>query len=116
MKILEELISTKREGQIVYTYSYRLTCGDFNICLGDKASKFKAYGIEVERKDFRDTSLESIERNSIPYISPYRHKVKALLNTLYKNDVSPIHLVDILGSCVDECAFDYEESSIEKSV
>ncbi|MDV3428957.1 MAG: DUF6514 family protein [Bacillota bacterium] len=116
MKVLEELITTKREDQLVYTYCYRLTCDDFSIRSGEKAIKFKAYGIEAERKDFQGTSIENIERNSIPNISPYRHKVKALLNIIYKNNVSPIHLVDILGNYVDECACDYQENIIEKSV
>lgn len=116
MKILEELITTKGEEQVLYTYCYRLTCDDFSICIGDKASKFKAYGIEVERKDIKEHSVENIERSSISNISPYRHKVKALLNMIYKNNVSPIHLVDVLGNYVDECACDYEDNIIEKSV
>lgn len=116
MKILDELITTKQEDLVTYTYFYRLTCGDFKNCTGSKASKYKSYGIEVERKDFKEDSIENIERSSISNISPYRHKVKELLNVIYKNNVSPIHLVDILGSYVDECACDYEKDLIEKSV
>jgi hypothetical protein len=116
MKILKELITTKEQDQVVYTYYYRLTCDDFNINLGNCASKFKAYGIEVERRDLKESSIENIERSSISKISPYRHKVKELLNILYKNNVSPIHLVDILGNYVDECACDYQEELIQKSV
>jgi hypothetical protein len=116
MKILDELITTNQENQVMYTYYYRLTCDDFKIRIGNKASKCKSYGIEVERKDFREESIENIERSSISNISPYRHKVKALLNIIYKNNVSPIHLVDVLGSRVDEYTCDYEQDLMKKTV
>ncbi|MDB2097813.1 DUF6514 family protein [Clostridium paraputrificum] len=43
-------------------------------------------------------------------MSTQRHKVKGLLNLLYKNEVSPIHLIDIIGEYVDKWVGDFEES------
>ncbi|WP_368253287.1 DUF6514 family protein [Clostridium paraputrificum] len=48
--------------------------------------------------------------DGVKYISTQRHKVKGLLNLLYKNEVSPIHLIDIIGEYVDKWVEDFEES------
>ena len=49
-----------------------------------------------------------IERNEIRKISNSKTKVEWLLNLLKDNNVSPIHLVDILGSYVDEYVSDFK--------
>ncbi len=42
------------------------------------------YGIEVERKDFKDSDLINIERDSVDKISPNKDKVEVLVEKLHK--------------------------------
>ena len=67
----------------------------------------QAFGIEVERQDFIDGNLVKIERDSIRKISNKEDKVKNLLELIYNYQVSPIHLVDILGEYVDSYVSDF---------
>ncbi|MFU7517963.1 DUF6514 family protein, partial [Clostridium sp. HCS.1] len=60
-----------------------------------------AFGIEIERQDLIEGEVVRIERDSINKISNKEEKVKKLLDLVYRNKVSPIHLVDILGEYVD---------------
>lgn len=83
-------------------YSYRLVRENF---FGGQA-----YGIEVERQDFINNKLIFIERNEIRKISNTKSKVEWLLNLLNDNKVSPIHLVDVLGSYVDEYVSDFKDT------
>lgn len=78
--------------------------------------EIQSYGIELERQDFVDGQLTGIERNVIRSISPDRHKVHNLLKLLYDNEVSPIHLVDVLGEKVDEYIIDFDDIAREKAM
>lgn len=91
--VLEKLIITRSINDIEMKYTYSLTKESLN--------NVQAYGIKVERVDIKD---------GVKYISTQRHKVKGLLNLLYKNEVSPIHLIDIIGEYVDKWVGDFEES------
>lgn len=99
MRIVDSLNSTiSRDGGEVQ-YIYRLTRSEY------KGSQ--AYGIEVERQDSKDGQTVNIERDDIKLISNNRYKVNELLRLLYKNQVSPIHLTEILGEYVDEYISDF---------
>jgi hypothetical protein len=80
-------------------YSYRLIKSDFK--------GTAVYGIEVERIDYYDDKIVNIERDSIDKISPIYDNVLQLLNLVYENQVSPIHLIDVLGERVDELVEDF---------
>ena len=80
-------------------YFYRMILGDFK-CI-------QAYGIEVERQDIIDGELVKIERDSVNYISTHKEKVKKLFDLVSKNNVSPIHLIDVIGEYVDEYVSDF---------
>ena len=83
-------------------YTYSLTKESLN--------NVQAYGIKVERVDIKDGAIINRVEDGVKYISTQRHKVKGLLNLLYKNEVSPIHLIDIIGEYVDKWVEDFEES------
>ena len=89
--VLEKLIITRSIDDIEMKYTYSLTKESLN--------NVQAYGIKVDRVE-----------DGVKYISTQRHKVKGLLNLLYKNEVSPIHLIDIIGEYVDKWVEDFEES------
>ncbi|NLL30680.1 MAG: hypothetical protein GX258_06465 [Clostridiales bacterium] len=80
-------------------YYYRLIKEDF--------MNGHAYGIEAERQDFIEDKLVKIEREEIRKISNIKEKVEKLMYLLNDNLVSPIHMVDILGSYVDKYVSDF---------
>lgn len=94
MKIEECLCSTVNFDGKEMKYTYRLT---------KKLYKNEdVYGIEVERKDIKLGKTVNLERDSIEIVSKDKTKANKLLNLLFKNNVSPIHLVDIISPYVEE--------------
>lgn len=91
--------STVEKEDCQMNYFYRMTEGEFK--------KGQAYGIEVERQDIKNGSLINIERNSVKLISTNEEKVKKLFDLISKNNVSPIHLIDVIGEYVDEYVSDF---------
>lgn len=73
--------------------------------------KDDVFGIEVERIDLKDDIIIDTFKDSIELVSPIEDKVKNLLRMLYENQVSPIHLIDIVGPFVDEYVNDFKEIS-----
>lgn len=70
--------------------------------------KDEVYGIEIERTDYKgDLEIDSY-KDSVELISPVESKVKGLLKMLYENQVSPVHLIDIIGEYVDEYVNDFK--------
>lgn len=103
MKVVENLIKSVNGDDISYTYSYRLIKANYN--------SNDAYGIEIERADYKNDIIVNIDRDRVKLISPNLQKVRDLLGMLYENQVSPIHLIDIIGEKVDEWVVDFENSS-----
>ncbi|SHE70253.1 DUF6514 family protein [Clostridium fallax] len=69
----------------------------------------EVYGIEVERADYINDIAINVEKNSVNIISPNEDKVRVLLEKLYRYEVSPIHLIDIIGEDVDKCVNDFDK-------
>ena len=100
MKIVQNLNIVRNYDNLRHDYQYRI--------IETKYNEVNTYGIEIERKDFNNDVLINIERNSIEKISYYLENVRELLSILYKNEVSPIHLVDIIGEKVDEYVSEFK--------
>ncbi|MPQ43135.1 DUF6514 family protein [Clostridium tarantellae] len=101
MKVIRNLCNTVEVGEIKYKYFYRLTKTKFR--------NTDAYGIEVERQDVVGNELINIERDSIEKITCKLEKVENLIKLLYDYNVSPMHLIDILGEYVDEYILDFDK-------
>ncbi len=99
MKIIKNLNVIRNYDDLRHDYDYRIIEASYN--------GINAYGIEIERKDFNQGILVNIERNFIHKISCHLEKVKELLFILYSNEVSPIHLIDVIGEKVDEYVSDF---------
>ena len=99
MYIVNSLYSNIKNDNKESQYSYRMIKGEF--VFG------KAFGIEIERQDLIGGDVVRIERDSISNISNREEKVKELLDLVYKYQVSPVHLVDILGEYVDQYVSDF---------
>lgn len=113
MKIVESFKKTLTIGETTYNYDYRLTRNDSMIISG-RIVNLQTYGIEIERQDYCDNTVTNIERESILFISPQRHKVHNLLKLVFENEVSPLHLVEVLGEYVDEYSLDFNAAGLDK--
>ncbi|OPJ65095.1 DUF6514 family protein [Clostridium oryzae] len=107
MVVMECLTRSIADGEMTYTYFYRIVKHEVQLEENTSIIKVQTYGIEAERYDYNNGTLVNIERDCINNIGPQRHKVHNLLKLLYDNAVSPIHLVDVLGVYVDEQVSDF---------
>ena len=99
MNIVDSLYINNNNDNKEAIYSFRMIRENFNVG--------QAFGIEVERQDLIQGIVVKIERDLISGISNKEEKVRELLNLVYKHQVSPIHLVDILGEYVDNYVSDF---------
>ncbi|MBU3189398.1 DUF6514 family protein [Clostridium bowmanii] len=109
MVVLENLSKKVTEEDVKHNYYYRLLKSQISVLMDNEPTEIQAYGIEIERQDVINDTVVFIERDCVESISPQRHKVKALIKTLYENTVSPIHMIDILGDYIDEYISDFDE-------
>lgn len=116
MLIVESMTRSECVKEIKYIYNYRMLKSVISMHNNIETIELQSYGIELERQDLVDGLLTGIERNVIRSISPDRHKVHNLLRLLYDNEVSPIHLVDVLGDKVDEYIIDFDDIVSEKAM
>jgi len=108
MNLVEEYTSINRDDDVEFRYVYRLIKKDYKGII--------AYGIEIERKDYVGLKNINLERKKIDIISPHRYKVKQLLMMLYNNQVSPLHLIDIIGNYADEHAYEFDDGIQEQAI
>lgn len=108
MNLVEEYTTINKATEVEFRYSYRLIEKEFK--------GITAYGIEIERKDYVALKNVKLEREKIEIISTHIHKVKQLLMNLCINQVSPLHLIDIVGSYVDDQAYEFDIAMQEKVV
>ena len=99
--VIENLLITRCINDVQMKYMYKLTTKKYN--------GVQAYGIEVERDDYKNGENINIVTDRVDLISPEKNKVKELLDILYKNEVSPIHLIDIIGEYVDDYVSDFNK-------
>lgn len=100
MKIKESLSLIIENKEKEVNYFYRLT--------ESETTRGVAFGIEVEKQDIKNGAVTNIERDAVDIISNKEEKVKQILELLYRNNVSPIHLVDVIGEYVDEYVQDFD--------
>lgn len=108
MNLVEEYTTINKATEVEFRYSYRLIENEFK--------GITAYGIEIERKDYVGLENVKLEREKIEIISTHIHKVKELLMSLCTNQVSPLHLIDIVGSYVDDQAYEFDIAMQKKIV
>lgn len=97
MNIAEEYECKSKDEGIEFNYFYRLIKSSYR--------GVPVYGIEIERKDYIGMRNVNIERDKVDMISYNKNKAEQILIKLYKNKLSPIHLVDIIGSYADEFSY-----------
>ncbi|WP_147565614.1 DUF6514 family protein [Clostridium tyrobutyricum] len=107
--VIENLMKTKLGDSKKSNYFYRLIKNNLDIICRWDTVQIQSYGIEIERQDIFNEKLVDICRDCVKNISPDRYKVHNLLKLLYTKEVSPIHLVDIIGDYVDDYAMDFDK-------
>ena len=109
MEIVETNLKQVNEKEVKFNYIYRLVKSDMSIHIKDQLSLIQTYGIEVERQDMVNGVMVNLERDCVKSISPQRYKVHDLLKLLYNNNVSPVHLIDVLGEYIDKYIEDFDK-------
>jgi hypothetical protein len=109
MVVVESLNRSEAVEGVTKNYFYRLVKGQVTLPVSGDKILVQSYGIEVERQDIENGEVVNIERDSVKSISPQRHKVQALLKMLHEHNVSPIHLIDVIGEYVDEYIIDFDQ-------
>ncbi|MBE6070475.1 MAG: hypothetical protein E7208_00770 [Clostridium butyricum] len=107
MKILEEYSTVKENEGVEMRYFYRLTQSQYQ--------NFHAYGVEITREDYKGIIKVGEDKDCIELISTQKHRVKQMVMNLYQNEVSPIHLVDILGEFVDGQVHEFDIGLIKEA-
>lgn len=92
-------------------YKYFLTQSQKDIYRDNGYDKVMAYGIEATCEKVLNGSITDVYTDAIECISPNKQKVLGLIEFLRRHKVSPIHLIDIVGSFVDDCAHDFDEEA-----
>jgi len=91
-------------------YRYLLLESRKEIEYFDKKIEVPCFGVAIVREDIEDGKVCSVESDRIEWLTTYRYKAVQILKKLYENNVSPIHLVDIVGPIADEWVSDFDES------
>ena len=110
MVVVESFTKQSSYDGMRHIYIYRLLKDEMLLYVQDQGKRVQTYGIEIERQDLEDGRMIKIERECVKNISPQRQKIHDLMQFLYNKEVSPIHLIDIIGEYVDNCVNDFEES------
>lgn len=98
-----------------YIYRYYMVKNCKKFYVKENELEIKCYGIEVVREDYDKNNIVATERERIDFVSTDRTKVLKLLIDLQRNEVSPVHLLEVVGEYVDEWTsdFDNEISKLE---
>lgn len=113
MEIVETNLKQVVEKEVKYNYIYRLIKSGMSVYIKNQLTLIQTYGIEIERQDVVDGVTVILERDCVKSISPQRHKVHELLKMLYDNNVSPVHLIDVLGEYIDSYVEDFDKEMRE---
>ncbi|QAT41270.1 DUF6514 family protein [Clostridium sp. JN-9] len=107
--IVESMVKSETIGGRIYEYYYRMLKNNVSLSYGNDTMEVQSYGIEVERHNIVNGAVREVSVDSIKSISPYRFKVHNLLKLLYDNEVSPVHLIEVLGEYIDKYVIDFDE-------
>ncbi len=80
-------------------YSYLMESREYN--------NETVYGIVVKKESIENKVVVSSVEDRVDIISKKKEVVEKLLDLLYRNQVSPIHLIDVIGETVDNCVLEF---------
>lgn len=116
MKVINVLTKKEIINEMTCIYNYQIIESKYSMEVLNGEELIDVYGVKIERQDFVDNKLINVDTNTIEHISPYRFKIDSLLQALYENTVSPLHLDDLISELVDKYVLNCEELNIECTV
>jgi hypothetical protein len=93
MLVNREVIVKDSDG-IERKYTYKIT--------EEFLDGVREYGIEAKREDNKGGLVTNNISDEVKYISAKKERVSEILSLLSRNEVSPIHLVNIIGEYIDK--------------
>lgn len=97
-----------------FVYSYRLLESNLVLEEGQNDNPIHSYGIEIILDEIKPDGKHTYYTECCMNVSPDRNKVMALLKKLRNYEVSPVHLIDVIGEEVDKWVSDYNIVSAEE--
>lgn len=99
------------EEQVGYVFRYYLLEDTKKISVNELQINVPCYGIEITSERIVNGRLDDIFCDSIAVVSSIKDKVLNLIEFLKDNEVSPHHLIDIVGEYADEWVGDFERDA-----
>ncbi len=109
MEICNCRIETEEEAACIFRYF--LHEGTKNIYVNDSYINVPCYGIEITSEKLLKGRLVEIYSDRIDVVSSVKDKVLSLIEFLKDNEVSPIHIFDIVGDYADEWVGDFDRDA-----
>ena len=97
-----------------YIYIYYLTESIKDIIIENLEVSVTSYGIGIIREEILNEKVVDTFEDRFDSVSPIKSKVLSLLNYLAKNEVSPVHMIDVIGDNIDNWITDYEIEAISR--
>lgn len=97
--------------KVVYVFRYNLLEDIKKIIVDELSINVPCYGIEIISEKIENGRLTDIYSDSLMAVSSIKEKVVNLIEFLKDNEVSPYHLVDIVGEYADEWVDDFEKDA-----
>lgn len=91
--VIEKMVTTKYIDEIERIYIYKVT--------QQKQDGILEYGVKATREDVSKGERIAIVENEVKCISLKKELVMEIVDILCRNEVSPIHLKEIVCDCVD---------------
>lgn len=106
------------EEEISYIFRYYLLEDTKKILVNESHINVPCYGIEITSERIVKGRIEEIFSDSVSAVSSIKNKVVNLIEFLKDNEVSPYHIIDIVGEYADEWIgdFDKEAKSLMESI
>lgn len=90
-------------------YIYNLTERKLSLEVEGKEEEIITYGVEAQSYVVKENKKVLISKDAIEVLTPYKHKAKEFINMLRKNEVSPVHLLNIAEEVIEEYYLDFEK-------
>lgn len=91
-----------------YIYTYNLLETNLNLEKENCTKTVQAYGIEIICETKEKGITYSVNKDQELYISPKMERIELLMDKFYNNNLSPIHLIEVLDEVIEEYIFEFD--------
>lgn len=90
-------------------YVYNLTEKKLSLEVEGEEEEVVSYGVEAQSFIKTGEKRTLVSKEEIQVLTPYKHKAKEFISMLRRNEVSPIHLLDIAEEIIEEYYLDFDK-------